>query len=226
MSNVIGVLIPARDFVNTGFAYDLARTVGFHIATTKDKIVLYTSSGTLLSTQRTDLARDAIEAGCTHTMWLDSDMRFPKDIISRLLARDVPIVAGNYAKRRMPVGPVAAKLQSPDSHEQAGSKIIPIYTEADSTGLEEVDYVGMGAMLVKREVYEKMEEPWFAIGWAEKVKDFLGEDVFFCRRARDYGYPTMVDHDVSKEIYHIGSFEYKHEHTWACREAINGDNDV
>jgi hypothetical protein len=219
--NVVGILIPARDFVNTGFAYDLARTVGFHVATTPDRVVLYTSSGTLLSSQRQDLARDAIASGCTHTLWLDSDMRFPKDVISRLLAHDEGIVAANYAKRRMPTEPISAKLRTDDMEE---SKVYRVYTEEDSTGLEEVDYTGMGVMLVKREVYEKMEEPWFAIPWNTTVKDFLGEDVFFCRRARENGFKTYIDHDLSKQVYHIGSFEFKHEHTWACREASNGDD--
>jgi hypothetical protein len=222
MENVVGILIPARDFVNTGFAYDLARAVGFHVANTRDRVVLYTSSGTLLSSQRQDLARDAVKAKCTHTLWLDTDMRFPKNTISRLLAHDTDIVAANYAKRRSPTEPISAKLRD-DAMEE--SKVYRVYTEADSTGLEEVDYTGMGVMLVKSHVYEKMQEPWFAIPWNETVKDFMGEDVFFCRRARDSGFKTYIDHDLSKEIAHIGSFEFKHEHTWACREAMNGATD-
>jgi hypothetical protein len=83
MSNIIGILVPTRDFVNSGFAFDLARMVGYTIGTTENRVVIYTSSGTLLSSQRQDLARDAIDAGCTHTLWLDSDMRFPKDALIR-----------------------------------------------------------------------------------------------------------------------------------------------
>ena len=84
-SKTIGILVPTRDFVNSGFAVDLARLVGFTVGTSNHKVVIYTSSGTLLSAQRQDLARDAVEAKCTHTLWLDSDMRFPKDSIIRLL---------------------------------------------------------------------------------------------------------------------------------------------
>jgi hypothetical protein len=60
--NVIALLIPTRDFVNSGFAYDLARLVGYHVGTTQDKVVIYTSSGTLLSAQRQDLAKASVEA--------------------------------------------------------------------------------------------------------------------------------------------------------------------
>lgn len=215
MSNTIGILIPTRDFVNSGFAFDLARLVGYTIGSSDNKVVIYSSSGTLLSSQRQDLARDAVEAGCTHTLWLDSDMRFPKDTILHLLERDQDIICANYAKRRFPTEPIAVKKNVPGEDAE---KINRVYTEEDSTGLVEVDYCGMGVMLVKAEVYKKMEYPWFAIPWVPAAEDYIGEDVWFCRRAYENGFKTMVDQDLSKEVHHIGTFEYKHEHTLICRE--------
>jgi hypothetical protein len=215
MSNTIGILIPTRDFVNSGFAFDLARLVGYTIGSSDNKVVIYSSSGTLLSSQRQDLARDAVEAGCTHTLWLDSDMRFPKDTILHLLERDQDIICANYAKRRFPTEPIAVKKNVPGEDAE---KINRVYTEDDSTGLVEVDYCGMGVMLVKAEVYKKMEYPWFAIPWVPAAEDYIGEDVWFCRRAYENGFKTMVDQDLSKEVHHIGTFEYKHEHTLICRE--------
>ena len=218
-SKTIGVLIPTRDFVNAGFAYDLARLVGFTVGTSHHKVVLYTSSGTLLSAQRQDLAKSAIEAGCTHTLWLDSDMRFPKDTIIRLLKHDTGIVCANYAKRRFPTEPIAVRKNGKDED----AKIIQrVYTEDHSTGLVDVDYCGMGVMLVKAEVYKTMEYPWFAIPWVPNAQDYMGEDVWFCRRAAENGTKTYIDQDLSKEVHHIGSFEFKHEHTIACRDVENG----
>lgn len=214
-SHTIGILVPTRDFVNSGFAFDLARLVGFTVGTTHNKVVIYTSSGTLLSSQRQDLARDAVDAGCTHTLWLDSDMRFPKDALVRLLSHDEDIVCANYAKRRFPTEPIAVrKNQLGDDAEHVDR----VYTEPDSTGLVEVDYCGMGVMLVKADVYKKMEFPWFAIPWVPAAEDYIGEDVWFCRRAYENGSKTMVDQDLSKEVHHIGTFEYKHEHTLVCRD--------
>ena len=215
MQNIIGILVPTRDFVNSGFAFDLARMVGYTIGTTENRVVIYTSSGTLLSSQRQDLARDAVEADCTHTFWLDSDMRFPKDALIRLLDRDEPIVCANYAKRRFPTEPIAVKKNVPGEDAQ---KINRVYTEEDSTGLVEVDYCGMGVMLVKAEVYKKMEFPWFAIPWVPAAEDYIGEDVWFCRRAAENGFKTLIDQDLSKEVHHIGTFEYTHEHTLIGRE--------
>ena len=218
-SKTIGVLIPTRDFVNSGFAYDLARLVGFTVGNTNHKVVLYTSSGTLLSAQRQDLAKSAIEAGCTHTLWLDSDMRFPKDTIVRLLKHDIGIVCANYAKRRFPTEPIAVRK---NTEGEDAKTIQRVYTEDHSTGLVDVDYCGMGVMLVKAEVYKTMEYPWFAIPWVPNAQDYMGEDVWFCRRAAENGTKTYIDQDLSKEVHHIGSFEFKHEHTIACRDVENG----
>jgi len=218
-SKTIGVLIPTRDFVNAGFAYDLARLVGYTVGTSHHKVVLYTSSGTLLSAQRQDLAKSAIEAGCTHTLWLDSDMRFPKDTIIRLLKHDTGIVCANYAKRRFPTEPIAVRKNGSDEDAKT---IQRVYTEDHSTGLVDVDYCGMGVMLVKAEVYKTMEYPWFAIPWVPNAQDYMGEDVWFCRRAAENGTKTYIDQDLSKEVNHIGSFEFKHEHTLACRDVENG----
>jgi len=215
MSITVGILIPTRDFVNSGFAFDLAKMVGYTVGTTNIRVVIYSSSGTLLSCQRQDLARDAIDAGCTHTMWLDSDMRFPKDTIMRLLERDEGIVCANYAKRRFPTEPIAVRKNAEGDDAQHVNRV---YTLADSTGMEEVDYCGMGVMLVKAEVYKSMEFPWFAIPWVPAAEDYIGEDVWFCRRAYENGFKTYVDHDLSKEVHHIGTFEYKHEHTLIGRE--------
>ena len=218
-SKTIGILIPTRDFVNSGFSYDLARLVGFTVGNTNHKVVLYTSSGTLLSAQRQDLAKSAIEAGCTHTLWLDSDMRFPKDTIVRLLQHDTGIVCANYAKRRFPTEPIAVRKNTTDEDAKT---IQRVYTEDHSTGLVDVDYCGMGVMLVKAEVYKTMEYPWFAIPWVPNAQDYMGEDVWFCRRAAENGTKTYIDQDLSKEVHHIGSFEFKHEHTLACRDVENG----
>jgi GT2 family glycosyltransferase len=173
----------------------------------------------LLSAQRQDLAKSAIEAGCTHTLWLDSDMRFPKDTIVRLLQHDTGIVCANYAKRRFPTEPIAVRKNTTDEDAKT---IQRVYTEDHSTGLVDVDYCGMGVMLVKAEVYKTMEYPWFAIPWVPNAQDYMGEDVWFCRRAAENGTKTYIDQDLSKEVHHIGSFEFKHEHTLMCRDVENG----
>ena len=200
----------------TSFAYDLARAMSFHTATTDDRVMLYTSHGTLIASQRMELARQALEEKADYLLWLDSDMRFPRETIGHLMLRDKPIVAANYATRRMPVKPVAMM----DNDGEIGR----VYTAPDSEGLQPVDYIGMGVMMVKREVFEKVEAPWFAIPYSTVGQHYIGEDVFFCRKAREAGYEVLVDHDLSHQVKHVGTFEYSHEGAWAMKEQVDGSN--
>jgi hypothetical protein len=214
MSRSVAILVPARDTVMTSFAYDLARAMSFYTATTDDRVMLYTSHGTLIASQRMELARQALEEKADYLLWLDSDMRFPKETIGHLILRDKPIVAANYATRRMPVKPVAMM--------DGGGKIDRVYTGPESQGLEPVDYVGMGVMMVKREVFENIEAPWFAIPYSTIGNHYIGEDVFFCRKAKEAGYEVLLDHDLSQHVKHIGTFEYSHEGAWAMKEQVEG----
>jgi hypothetical protein len=216
MSRSVAILVPARDTVMTSFAYDLARAMSFHTATTDDRVLLYTSHGTLIASQRMELARQALEEKADYLLWLDSDMRFPRETIGHLMLRDKPIVAANYATRRMPVKPVAMM----DNNGEIGR----VYTAPDSEGLQPVDYIGMGVMMVKREVFEKVEAPWFAIPYSTVGNHYIGEDVFFCSKAREAGYEVLVDHDLSHQVKHIGTFEYSHEGAWAMKEQVDGSN--
>jgi hypothetical protein len=176
-----------------------------------DAVALKINQGTLIQNQRADLCLEAMGEGCSHVLFIDSDMTFPQDMVQRLLAHDKDIVATNCARRRMPTGPTAQKTLPDGSREL-------IYTMPESTGLEEVESIGMGVMLIKRKVFESLTEPWFETPWRTDKRGYIGEDVFFCRKAAAAGFKIYIDHDVSKEIGHIGTFEFKHDHTWVMRD--------
>ena len=219
--NKIAIAIPARDMVHTSFAYDLAMMMShwtYKNAKNNDNIMLFTSQGTLIVNQRQDLVIRAIEDKCTHILFLDSDMRFPKDTLERLLAHNKPIVAGSYATRRLPSKTVAFENDTDWAC---------VYTTPDKTGLEAVAAVGMGCMLVNLAIFDKMTLPYFMIGFSPKTNQFTGEDIFFCRKARATGYEVLIDHDLSRELGHIGNLEFRHEHAnITLEEANNGDSNV
>jgi hypothetical protein len=207
----IAVCTPARDMVHTMFTYDLVNMVANHTLNTNDAISLKISQGTLIANQRAELCLDAMREKCTHVLFIDSDMRFPQNMIERLLQHDVDIVATNCARRRMPTGPTA------QLYKENGEREL-VYTMPETTGLQEVGSVGMGVMLIKANVFAKLAEPWFETPWRHDKRGYIGEDVFFCKKAREAGFKIWIDHDVSKEIGHIGMFEFKHDHTWVMRE--------
>jgi hypothetical protein len=209
--NYIAVCTPARDMVHTMFTYDLVNMVCFHTINTNDAVSLKISEGTLCANQRAELTLDAMREGCSHILFIDSDMRFPQDLVSRLLVHDLDIVATNCARRRMPTGPTA-QVYKPDGEREL------VWTMFESKGLQEVHSVGMGVMMIKSSVFKALSEPWYETPWRHDKRGYIGEDVFFCRKAREAGFKIWIDHDVSKEIGHIGMFEFKHDHTWAIKD--------
>jgi len=209
--NYIAVCTPARDMVHTMYSYDLVNMVAYHTINTNDAVSLKISQGTLIANQRAELSLDAMAEGCTHILFIDSDMRFPQDMIGRLLKHDLDIVATNCARRRMPTGPTA------QLYKENGEREL-VWTMPESTGLQEVGSVGMGVMLIKANVFAALSEPWFETPWRMDKRGYIGEDVFFCQKAAAAGFKIWIDHDVSKEIGHIGTFEFKHDHTWVMKE--------
>ena len=193
----LAIIGPTRDTVPIGFAVDLAQlyaktqrsgpwavvTVGFEIAT-------YVHVG------REHLLASSLMQGATHVLWTDTDMTFPPEAAIRLAIRDKPVVACNYVDR-CGQGRFMAR--------RAGQRIA---TGPESTGLEAVDDVGMGFMLLRLDAVRDLPRPWFRHGLNANDGD-IGEDVIFCRALRAAGHQVYIDHDLSKEIGHVGQHTYR-----------------
>jgi len=208
----VGVCVPARDEVHTAFAFDFAKMVAYDVKhRCKDEnngLKLYTMAGTLIFDQRENLVKEALKEGCTHVLFIDSDMRFPKDIISILLSREVPIVGVNAVTRRKPTLSTALNLEL--DKDDDGKIVSHKWLKVDSRGkegCEQVTAVGFGAALISKEVFETIPNPWFDVGWGSR--GIIGEDVHFCLKALDHEFPVYVDHSLSKYIGHIGTYEYR-----------------
>jgi hypothetical protein len=198
----IAICVPCRDMVHAAFCFDLAKLVAHHSMHSDDEIILLQMPGTLIFDQRERLAKEALEAGADAILWIDSDMRFPSDMLGGMLMRNVPILGVNATTRREPILPTVQNLEiKGDKH---------IWNKVESrgkSGVEEVSAIGFGVCLTRKEVFEKMPSPWFDILWTE-MGGIIGEDVHFCIKALDNGIPTFVDHDLSPFIKHIGMKEY------------------
>lgn len=173
--------MPTRDSISAGTVFDLIaliqKTPGTYFSV---------SQGTLLPSQRTGLVKETIERHFGHILFIDSDMRFPEDLLDRLKAHKKDIVGVNYKQRQV-------------------DKWAAGFPSEGKQGIEEVEALGFGAILIRTEVFIMMEEPWFATPY--DGQGFVGEDVFFCRKAIEAGYKVFVDHDLSAEIKHIATKE-------------------
>lgn len=130
---------------------------------------------------RNSLAKYAVDNGAEWLLFIDDDHVFPKDILPRLLKRDVAICGALYMQRQKPFCPIAYATKDDDG----------FYAPLDLTAygphdLVEVAAVGTGGCLIRSEVFHRMDYPYFEHGVAS-------EDLMFCDRARSLNFPVTVD---------------------------------
>lgn len=202
----VAICIPSRGEMEIGTAFDLAVMCAYDARFRTGHQAIYTVAGTLIFDQREKLAKAALDEGADYILWIDADMRFPKNTIEVLMAHDKDIVGVNATTRVLPVRGTSKNLEiNLEKKENIWHGII----SKDKTGIERATAVGCGVMLVKREVFLKTPKPWF---WFMELpgEKLLGEDVHFCVKAADAGFETWVDHSLSNMIGHVG----KHTFGW------------
>ena len=127
----VAILTPACDMCHTGYAMSLAHMLSHtYRAMLAGEIepfaVTVNSYGTsILPFSRQILAKTALEQEASHTLWIDSDMEFPGDMLIRFMRHDEPIVGINAMSRRKPYRNTAQT--TPGN---------ALSTTLDSTGLE------------------------------------------------------------------------------------------
>jgi len=186
----LGICVPARDTVHTLFAQSLCNLTNRLTQKNIDFDVHFVC-GSVIANLRTSLTKQALEAGATHILWLDSDMAFPSTIIDKLYSHNKEIVAAQYSTRYKPYRTVA--FTDPDNMEARLDA---------SSGLHEVWAVGMGCMLVDADVYKRLPKPWFAHEYNKILDNYSGEDIYFCNQAMHHGIQVFVDADI--KVTHLG----------------------
>lgn len=208
----VGLAFVAMDMMHTRTALDLVRMSCYETARGAD-LGLFHASRTILADGRNEAVRDVLESGCTHVLFIDSDMRFPPNLLERLLSWDAPVVAANCAKRRRPTAPTARTVNFD------GDEAVTLWPDPDEHGLKQVHSVGTGIMLIHRDVFDVIGEPWFSYQWRPEQKKHVGEDIWFCSRCHEVGIPIFVDQGASWHVRHTGLHDYSMQDTLAERAA-------
>lgn len=152
---------------------------------------------------RVDALRDsavclAQREGFSHLLFLDADMVWPTDVLSRMLAHhDQGIVGGLYVMRHPPFAPVALK----DGVAPDGSDVLRYQHAGEAlteTTLIDVDVLGMGCTLIPMDVFDKIgPRPWFEYANDESGWPTVTEDVPFCQKAQRAGVSIKLDPTIS-----------------------------
>lgn len=156
--------------------------------------------------------RYAKEKGYPYILFMDDDMVIPPNFIERLLKNNVDIVSCNLVGRFQPYEPYVYETGELDGR-------VHKTVLGQNRGLKEVFAIGMGGVLIKTEVFDKISEPWFEVDSLLKT-----EDIHISKKFRDagikihYDYETMAGHIVLGALWPTWS-ESKQE--WVTNIVIN-----
>jgi hypothetical protein len=165
--------------------YERLRSVGYAVAWGP-------AEGTYVHRNQNVMCQTAIDQKADYLFLLDSDMGGATDVPEKLLRRvgvGRDIVGCDYRCRMPP-------------HFLNSRKLNGEHPTGEEIGMEEMDYIPSGMMAIRRQVLLTLKYPWFWNYDGEKIEDFRGNDVNFCRDARAAGFKVWCDHDLSNEIVH------------------------
>lgn len=148
-----------------------------------------------------DQIRNLIADWAKHFDYLfsvDSDIILPKDTLVNLLNADKDIISGLYIQRK----PGQHILEIYQDNAHGGVENIP-FRAIENMNVIQVAACGFGCVLIKGEVFRKMEYPHFLYTSALDHSHTISEDVYFCKKARQLGFTIWAD--VRIQCGHKGS---------------------
>lgn len=157
------------------------------------------TEGYTIAENRAYCLNRAIENRCSHILFIDDDMTFPEDTIEKLLAVDKPIVGVNSMSRKLPLQPTTG-LIGPN-----GEYVKPELNDIPSLPFR-CHSVGFGVCLIDMAVIAQMKPPHFGFESLPNGMTTMGEDGWFCKKARDLLIEIWCDPRLV--IGHIGEYNY------------------
>ena len=139
----------------------------------------------------------ALEGEMDYLFMIDDDMLVPADTFELLIKNDVDICAALAFTRHDPHKPVIYNLSGGYDELVKKSYYVnqPVITYPKEK-LVQCDAVGFGGVLIKMEVFKKMERPWFM------CTSGAGEDINFCHKAGEAGFKIYMDTRI--KLGHLG----------------------
>lgn len=150
-------------------------------------MIMYEPFSAPVDHARNNIVKRFLSTDCTHLMMIDDDIVPPVDALERLLFHNKEIVAaacpmiGPDKKGNLTISYNAYAI----SDDKVKTPLI------DASGLIEVDAVGTGCIMIKRDVLENMYivAPFLTrYNETTGIKE-MGEDIYFCKLASN----MMID---------------------------------
>jgi len=200
LKNIV-IAIPHTGTLPTDVAMSL-----LHMQTGPYRIQFAPLKSSILFISREYLVQSALNAEADYILFLDSDQIIPEDLIIRMGAwmdRGADILTTLIFRKDPPYQPCVFA----SSVELESGQISLQYCDIANQDLTKPFYVancGLGCAMIRKEVFQKMPQPWFL------PVPYTGEDIAFLHKAtQKYGFKIICDPTI--EIGHIGTKNFTRE---------------
>jgi hypothetical protein len=135
---------------------------------------------------------EAFKYECTHVFIVEDDSMFAPDAVLRLLSHDKDVVTGLCLQRNPPFRPYIY-----DGFDEI-TGMLWRDLKPDDKGLIKVTATGMGGILIKMSVFEKLNRPYFYTTYLNEKE--WGQDILFAEDLYKNSIEVFCDTDVT--IWH------------------------
>jgi len=187
----------------------------------------------LITRGRNMIAENFLQSNCTHLMWIDADVGFPKDAIRLLLEADEDFVGAAYPKKFIDWERIRTSTilsTDPSNVRDHGATYVCNFLTNDhkikknEKGLVEMRHLGTGFMLVTKKVFKKMRancrqarsanfgqfNRWYTEYFKTDIDEdgvLQSEDWMFCNQWRDVGGKIWLNPNI--KLDHVGTYIYE-----------------
>lgn len=141
----------------------------------------------------------------THILFIDSDMSFMFNQLYNWLCAEKDIIGGCYVGRGIPSVPWVEHKVKPFPYAWIYDEVSDQFKTVikKGTGIQKIaGGFGCGLVLIKREVFKKLEQPYF------DFKGYPGEDMYFFRKCIEANIDVYIDWDSG--LGHLGQYCYQY----------------
>ena len=184
------IAIPTKDNIVAGLIPKLIRWA-------KDGAeVCVIQTSPLVDYARNTLVRQFLKGDKEYLLFIDSDTIPEVDGPMRLKVAKKEIISGTYNllvndKNGAAIRPSAFTMFFDGKPITEAVSVIP------HTGIVKCAILSTGFLLIHRDVFSKVKEPWFDYKWLDTIHDaYYGEDVNFSFKCTDAGITLWCDTDT------------------------------
>jgi cellulose synthase/poly-beta-1,6-N-acetylglucosamine synthase-like glycosyltransferase len=195
--------------------FSAAYVMALFLTQLKGSLSWQTIQGQAIDVGRNALIRQFMRSKLDYLLMHDSDATWHPGAIQRLMDRNLPVVTGVIFKRNLPTVPTIGKDMGPSAlsdgshlysfagtintinqvvkeYKIGGDTRNELLLPANQELVQEIDGAGAHFMLIRRDVLEKMPDPWYECTSGPNA----GEDFDFCRKVQRAGFKLCCDFSV------------------------------